>query len=245
MLRTTKITAAENDLAGKYRPGETLVVSVDGASDYSLYLPDATGARDVVFLLFPDSQSGTVTVTPRNSQTIDGDSTKALSGAMLVVSDGENWKVQASAGGSLETDPVYLASVAAEIDADDVSNWNSRGFCLAAYESSESVAVADGAIAFTIPAILNGLNLTAAIASVHTKGVTGTTDVQIRRRRAGTDVDMLSTKITIGDEYHASDGVIDTDNDDVATGDQIYVDVDAVHSGTAPKGLSVALTFGS
>ncbi|GAI33871.1 unnamed protein product [marine sediment metagenome] len=81
------------------------------------------------------------------------------------------------------------------------------------------------------------------IASVHTKGVTNTTDVQIRRRRAGVDADMLSTKITIGDEYFASDEVIDGNNDDVEDGDQIYIDVDAIHTGTAPKGLSVVLTF--
>jgi hypothetical protein len=90
---------------------------------------------------------------------------------------------------------------------------------------------------------MNAMDLTAAIASVHTQGVTGTTDVQLRRRRAGSDVDMLSTKITIGAEYFAADGVIDTANDDINTGDQIYVDVDAIHSGTAPLGLSVTLSF--
>jgi len=90
---------------------------------------------------------------------------------------------------------------------------------------------------------MNGKDLTVALAAVHTKGITGTTDVQLRRRRAGSDVDMLSTKITIGDEWFAADGVINEANDDVNTGDMIYVDVDAVHSGTAPKGLSATLTF--
>lgn len=111
------------------------------------------------------------------------------------------------------------------------------------FESDTSVATGNGKVAFTIPADLNGLNLSDVIASVHTKGITGTTDVQIRRRRAGSDVDMLSTKITIGDEFYATDEVIDGANDDVQTGDQIYPDVDAVHSGTAPLGLSVTVTF--
>ena len=90
---------------------------------------------------------------------------------------------------------------------------------------------------------MNGFNLIDVVASVHTKGVTGTTDVQVRRRRAGSDVDMLTVKVTIGDEYFATDETVNTSNDDINTGDQIYVDVDAVHSGTAPKGLSVVLTF--
>ena len=65
----------------------------------------------------------------------------------------------------------------------------------------------------------------------------------VRRRRAGADVDMLSTKVTIGDEYFASDGVINASNNDVNTGDQIYVDRDSIHSGTAPLGLSITLMF--
>ena len=135
--------------------------------------------------------------------------------------------------------------------ATDTPGWatpappSGRGVSLSIVDSGTAVTVANGTVAFTVPAFINGLNLTAAIASVHTKGVTGATDVQIRRRRVGTDADMLSTKITIGDEFFAADGTIDTSNDDIATGDQIYVDVDAIHSGTAPKGLSVTLTFGS
>ncbi len=57
--------------------------------------------------------------------------------------------------------------------------------------------------------------------------------------------DMLSTAITIGDEYYAADGVIDTDYDDIATGDKLYRDVDAIHSGTAPNGLADTWTFRS
>lgn len=113
----------------------------------------------------------------------------------------------------------------------------------APFGSTTSVTTGDGVVAVTIPATYNGLNLTAAIASVHTKGITNTTDIQLRRRRAGVNADMLSTKITIGDEFFAADGVIDAANDDLATGDQIYCDVDAVHSGTAPLGLSITLTF--
>ena len=117
-----------------------------------------------------------------------------------------------------------------------------KGVCFILIESDTDVAIVDGKTAFTVPLSMDGMDLISVLASVHTKGVTGTTDVQVRRRRAGSDADMLSTKITIGDEYFASDGVIDGNNDDVEDGDQIYIDVDAIHT-TAPKGLSVVLTF--
>jgi len=111
------------------------------------------------------------------------------------------------------------------------------------FDSGTSVATGDGTIGIPVPADFNGYELQDVLCTVHTKGVTGTTDVQVRRRRAGSDVDMLSTKVTIGDEFYANDGVINTSNDDIATGDELYIDVDAVHSGTAPQGLSVILTF--
>ncbi len=113
------------------------------------------------------------------------------------------------------------------------------------HESDVAVAVADGKAGFAINDALNGMNLIDVLAAVHDKGITNTTDIQVRRRRAGANVDMLSTKITIGDEFYTSDEVINGANDDVATGDIIYADVDAVHSGTAPNGLSIVLTFGS
>jgi hypothetical protein len=69
-------------------------------------------------------------------------------------------------------------------------------------------------------------------------------DIQIRRRRSGSEVDMLSTPVTVGSgEYYARDGVINASNDDVATGDLIFIDVDTVHDPTPAYGLSVALTF--
>jgi len=113
----------------------------------------------------------------------------------------------------------------------------------AIYDSDVSVATGDGKHAFTVPKSMATMVLTDVVTSVHTKGITGSTDIQVRRRRSGSDADMLSTKITVGDEYFATDEVVNTSNDDVNTGDQIYIDVDAIHSGTAPLGLSVVLMF--
>lgn len=122
------------------------------------------------------------------------------------------------------------------------SNYGKRVVGLALFDSASSVEVGDGTYGIPITAELNGWNIIQVTAFVHTKGVTGTTDVQVRRRRAGSDVDVLSTKVTIGDEWYASDGVVNTANDDLATGDMLYVDFDAIHSGTAPLGASVAIT---
>jgi hypothetical protein len=113
---------------------------------------------------------------------------------------------------------------------------------LAPFQSGTAVATGDGTVAIPITAELNGMNIINVTAIVHDKGITGTTDIQVRRRRAGSDVDVLSTKVTIGDEYFAADGVVNTSNDDLATGDALYVDVDAVHSGTPPNGLTVAIS---
>lgn len=118
-----------------------------------------------------------------------------------------------------------------------------RGICISPFLSTESIAVGHGTIAFSVPSFMNGLNLINVLASVHTQGITGSTNIQVRRRRNGSDIDMLTGLITLGSEYYISDESIDTENDDINTGDQIYIDIDQVHSGTAPKGLSVTLTF--
>lgn len=94
-----------------------------------------------------------------------------------------------------------------------------------------------------VPPHLNGLDLTNVIVGVWDKGVTGSTDVGIYRSRGGTEVAMLSVEVTVGDEWYAQDGTINTANDDVATGDILNVNVSAVHSGTAPNGLTVTLEF--
>jgi len=131
-----------------------------------------------------------------------------------------------------------------QIDSFIAAYSNGKVITFAPIESIYPIAIADGTIAFTVPALLNGYNLSAAIASVHTPGTgTGAVAIQIRRRRIGTDADMLSTKITISvNEYFAADGVINTSYDDVLTGDQIYVDVDQLTT-VPPNGLSIALTF--
>lgn len=112
-------------------------------------------------------------------------------------------------------------------------------------DDSEDVATGDGAGDFfwRVPRVYNGYNIVAVAAAVQTAGTTGTTDIQIHNVTDA--VDVLSTKITIDSgetdsSTAATAAVINTSNDDLATGDQIRFDVDAV-STTAPKGLLVEL----
>jgi hypothetical protein len=133
----------------------------------------------------------------------------------------------------------------AGVDHNSLYNTHKRCVSIEIFDSDTDVATGNGKVGWAVPVDLNGYNLVGILAAITdtSKGVTGSTNVQIRRRRAGSDVDMLSTVVSIGDEYYANDGVINTSNDDLATGDVLFVDVDSVHSGTAPKGLSVTLTF--
>jgi hypothetical protein len=154
-------------------------------------------------------------------------------------SSGMKWAtVSGSAGDYATNDQLTTTS------GDIISQIPSSETCvtIVPFESDTAISTGNGKVAWTVPAALSGKNLTAAIASVHTQGSSGTTTVMVRRRRSGSDVDMLSTGITVSyNEYYASDGSINTSNDDISTGDQIYVDIDAAATGA--EGLSVTLTF--
>ena len=107
-------------------------------------------------------------------------------------------------------------------------------------------ATGNGKFMITIPKELDGMNLVAVHAAVYTAGVDDTLDIQIRN--ITDSVDMLSTVITIdstevGSDTAAAPAVIDAAKDDVAEYDRIAIDVDAVHSGTAAKGLTLRLEF--
>lgn len=105
----------------------------------------------------------------------------------------------------------------------------------------------NGKAYFRIPSDMNGYDLIAVAASVSTVSSSGTPTWQIRRNRGGSDVDMLSTLLTIdANETDSSTAtaaaVIDGANDDVQTADQIYIDRDV--AGTGTKGDVIQLTFG-
>ena len=122
------------------------------------------------------------------------------------------------------------------------SDWGVKEVGVEVYASDEAVAVAQGTSGIPIPASMDGMDLVHATATVHDVGVTSSTTVQVRRRRAAATADMLTTLMTLTTtQFNATTGV--SGNNDILTGDILYIDVDTIHSGTAPNGLSVVLEF--
>ncbi len=177
--------------------------------------------------------------------------------------DGDVLTIQADGTANFETLPTASATVSgvselattAEIDGGSDTGRTIVPDTLSASIFGQKVAglvIFDGATAVTsgsntnaiaIPATMDGMNITDVLATVTDKGITGTTDVTVYKKDpAEGTVEVLSTDVTIGDEFFASDGVINTSFDDLATGDQLYVTVTGIHSGTAPNGLTVVIT---
>jgi hypothetical protein len=119
-------------------------------------------------------------------------------------------------------------------------------FEIKVFSDTQTVETGDGKFIFAIPSDLDGLRLVDADAYVTTVSSSGTPTVQIRN--VTDSVDILSTRITIdASEFTsytaATPPVINTANDDVATGDRIAIDVDV--AGTGARGLGVILRFTS
>lgn len=124
------------------------------------------------------------------------------------------------------------------------SSLGKRVIMLKIFDDTTALATGDGKLIFPITTEFNGMNLVDADAHVSTVSSSGTPTVMIRNV---TDAqDMLSTAITIDanekTSYTAATApVINGTYDDVATGDEIAIDVDV--TGTGSKGLTVMLSF--
>lgn len=121
---------------------------------------------------------------------------------------------------------------------------DSRQMIIKVFADTETAGTGTGKFYITVPALLNGYNLTAAHAACITAGTAGTASCTIYNM-AGT-VNMLTTAITIDvNEYSSYTAavapVIDTNNDGVATGNILRFDVTAVTTGM--KGLEYHLKF--
>ncbi len=108
----------------------------------------------------------------------------------------------------------------------------------------EELTTGDGKAHWTVPIELNGWNLTNADATVYTVSSSGLPEFQIHN--LSQTADMLSTEITIDASEYTSytattPPVIDTDEDDVTTGDRIRFDCDT--AGTDTEGMEIIMTF--
>lgn len=100
----------------------------------------------------------------------------------------------------------------------------------------------DGKAWFAVPASLNGMNLVSARVVQSVAGTTNASTYQVRRVRAGTPADMLSAAISVASAALTGGGTVNTSNDDVATDDLIYADIDTL-STTPPQGGAMVLEF--
>jgi hypothetical protein len=190
-----------------------------------------------------------------------GDVTLSEGSNITLTVAGNNIAIAAAGAGTLATSVTAETTYGVASNAGSAST-SSKGdhthgtpkkpakvFTWVAHTSDEDVLVGDGTVGLAVPVECNGWVVTAVSAAVDTAGITNTTDIQIRRRRgtaSRSSADLLSTKITIdsgetGSATAATAAVINTSNDDLATDDLWYCDVDAT-STTKAKGLTVTMT---
>jgi len=119
-----------------------------------------------------------------------------------------------------------------------------RGIGICLFERDASVNMANpGPTMFVVPTAMNGMNLVAAIAAVgNNKGIGGSTDVRLTKRREGSNYYMFTINIQIGDVWWADNCEIDPAQSEILKGDTIRADVVGVHT-TPPKGLTVSAIF--
>ena len=140
-----------------------------------------------------------------------------------------------------------LDGIEALADVTDSANVNAavkRIIIIKVIDDVTALTTGDGKTHVTIPIEMNGMNLISVGAHVYTVSSSGLPTVMIHNLTQA--VDMLSTAITIDEnEKDSKDAVapavIDTGNDDVATGDEIRIDVDV--AGTDILGLEIRLGF--
>jgi hypothetical protein len=240
IVATTGAVSASDFLAAKYisnyGASGTVAITLPAVS-YNVSRAIIAEAGQIIQVTPP---SGEAFSTPIGTQTADEviSSTNAVGSTIIAT----RYKTGASTW-AFRLDPVngtWTESGGASLDPSQTKEigWTIK-------DSDVVTAVADGKQAAVIPASLNGMNLVDLTCSVSdlNSAASGTTTVVLRRVRGATAVDMTSTGVTIAyNEHTASDETVDTDNDDVATGDKIFVDVNAVTS-AAQKGLYCTASF--
>ena len=241
--------------------------TVVAADEGSILLADATSGSFTIscqnspttgfkFGVVKTNAANTVTIDGDGSDTINGAATRSLTDqyqSEVYMWTGSAWVVIYSHSSAVE------AAIASEVntgtntekfvtpDALAGSNYGVAILSVLLFDSDQDVVTGNGAggVFWRVPVYLNGWDLVAITAAVQTAGTTGTTTIQVRN--VTQTADMLTTEVTIDSgemdsSTAAAAAVIDTANDDVATGDQLRFDVDAVPT-TAPKGLLVELVF--
>lgn len=229
-----------------YNPGGTDVAVADGGTGAS----DASTARTNLGITIFDAE----TVSDQVGTMVTGNTETNIT---VTYQDADNTLDFAVPAADLTTAGVVEIATAAETttgtdatravspDGLSQSDFGKKACSIQVFAGTTSVATGDGKAYIVVPDGVGGMNLVGAHGYVVTAGTTNSTTVQIANVTQAAD--MLSALIEIESSElssrTASPGVtIDTNNDDVADGDVLRIDVDTV-STTAPKGLIIELVF--
>lgn len=174
----------------------------------------------------------------------DSNLTKWIASAPIAASTTQVGEVELSTIAETDTGTDPARAVSPDALAGSIHGTVAVGLLIA--DANTTPTTGDGKVHFVVPAKMNGMNLVAQIAVVTTVSSSGTPTFPVRRERSGSAVDMFSTNPTIDANEKtsataATPAVINTSNDDVATGDIIYADLDV--SGTGAKGHQIVLSF--
>ena len=246
--------------------GTTVLFNVDGdrigAVNYVEYLNATTGNNPAIQAWGSDTNIG-LTLTPKGSGSVflnGATRIASLTGVLRadtgVVSVDSDVTDIVSAASDTAAGKVELATTAETNTGTDTTRAVTPDGLAGSYAGAKTVAImltepatdcttGNGKAYFIVPAEMAGMNLIDVKSGLATAGTTGTHTLMVHNVTQA--VDMLSTALTIDStettsETAATPAVIDTANDDVAEGDVIRIDCDAVQT-TAGKGDFITLVF--
>ncbi len=119
----------------------------------------------------------------------------------------------------------------------------SPSYSFRAIAKASNNTIADDKERWVVPPHLDGAKIKSVRFSNDTAGITGTQTCQLHNLTKA--VDVLSTPASIQTTVKRDDGtsVVNKANNTVNAGDELRVDVDAIHTGTAAIGLTCQIEF--
>lgn len=157
------------------------------------------------------------------------------------------WSSNAAASGVVNTDKLMLLQDPSGTPSNGTETLANLGIYqedIQVMAESGTVSSGNGKNYWMVPARFNGWNLTDVACAVSTAPSGTPIQIMIHNLTDATDMMSLGTSIDASETSSytaASAGVIDTDNDDVASGDILRFDV--ISAGTGAQNLMVNLTF--
>jgi len=206
--------------------------------DQRAYLSVATALHAALASVGANDHHNTVTIGADGQHSL---ATQVLSGVAASLTQVGHVEIATAAETTTGTD----AGRAVSPDGLAGSDYGKRVVgILVSDPGGDAITTGDGKMYFRVPSVMNGWNLVGVAMSLTTASSSGIPTVQIRNSTQAAD--MLTTKLTIDanetdSSTAAAAAVIDTANDDVATGDKIHIDIDV--AGTGAKGLFVEMVW--